>query len=105
LLSNYNEKIRDEKKIINKECIIRKRDTLLHVCLNSPGCRFRKYGSCTMCNYGQGRMISFDEIEKILQDRWEEIRGFRRNREDFGRHIHRNKRDGQYLTWNTWQYL
>lgn len=67
LLSKCNYVIRNEKKIIQENCIIRKREKLLHVCLNSPGCRFGKAGSCSMCNYGQGYMISDSEMESILQ--------------------------------------
>lgn len=67
LLSKSNSRFRNGKKIIIEDCIIRKREKLLHVCLNSPGCRFRKVGSCIMCNYGQGNMISVERMEDVLQ--------------------------------------
>lgn len=66
LLSSYNLKNRNGKRIIGNDYIIRKRERLLHICLNSPGCRFRKSGSCAMCDYGEGKKISIKSIDKIL---------------------------------------
>lgn len=66
LLSKYNQRKRNGKRIITTDHIIRKRGDLLHVCLNSPGCRYRNSGSCTMCDYGQGKRLSVEEIEAIL---------------------------------------
>lgn len=62
LLSRYNQEKRNRKKIISSSCIVRKRGTLLHICLNSPGCRYRKSGSCTMCDYGEGRRLTVEEL-------------------------------------------
>lgn len=67
LLSSYNQKYRNGKRIIQPDYIIRKRERLLHICLNSPGCRFRHTGSCAMCDYGQGKKFSKDVINEILQ--------------------------------------
>ena len=66
LLSSYNQKYRNGNRIIEPDYIIRKRERLLHVCLNSPGCKFRRTGSCTMCDYGQGKKISVDVINEVL---------------------------------------
>lgn len=66
LLSEYNKNKRNCHRIISTNCIIRKRGDLLHICLNSPGCRFRKSGSCTMCDYGQGSQLTEQEIEPVL---------------------------------------
>lgn len=68
LLSRYNQYKRNGEKIITSSDIIRSRGTLLHVCLNSSGCRFRKNGSCTMCDYGEGTQLSEKEMGKVLQD-------------------------------------
>lgn len=67
LLSKYNQYKRNGKKLITSNDIIRSRGTLLHVCLNSSGCRFRKNGSCTMCDYGEGSKLSEKEMGKVLQ--------------------------------------
>ncbi len=66
LLSKYNQEKRNGKKIISSEYIIRKRGNLLHICLNSPGCRYRKSGSCTMCDYGEGTRLTEKKLEMIL---------------------------------------
>lgn len=66
ILSRLNQKKRSEKRIIQTECIIRKREKLLHVCLNSVGCRYRKCGSCTMCDYGQGTNLNSQSIDKVI---------------------------------------
>lgn len=66
LLSEFNKKNRNGKRLIESECIIRKRENLLHVCINSIGCRFRNSGSCVMCDYGQGRMITEQDIPDII---------------------------------------
>ena len=69
LLTRYNQEKRNGRKIISSDYIIRKRGSLLHVCLNSPGCRFRKSGSCTMCDYGEGARLT----EKKLDMFWPQI--------------------------------
>lgn len=66
LLSNYNKKNRNGKRYIEEDCIIRKREGMLHVCINSIGCMFRQSGSCVMCDYGQGRNVRKDGITKII---------------------------------------
>lgn len=66
LLTEFNKKNRNNKKIINEDFILRKREKLLHVCLNSPGCRYRNVGSCTMCDYGQGKFLTKERIRDIL---------------------------------------
>lgn len=67
LLAKCNTLIRNDKNIIHEDCIIRKREKLLHVCLNSCGCRFRKTGSCIMCNYGQGHILSKEQMDRVLK--------------------------------------
>lgn len=66
LLTNYNQKKRNGNKIISSDYIIRKRGNLLHVCLNSPGCRYRNSGSCTMCDYGEGSLLTEKKVEVLL---------------------------------------
>lgn len=66
LLSNYNKENRNGKRYIESDCIIRKREGLLHVCINSQGCRFRKAGSCVMCDYGYGHCVDKDGIRNII---------------------------------------
>lgn len=66
LLTKYNQEKRNGKKIISSDYIIRKRGNLLHVCLNSPGCRYRCSGSCTMCDYGEGSRLTVKEVELLL---------------------------------------
>ncbi|MDD6628183.1 MAG: hypothetical protein PUF03_08030 [Lachnospiraceae bacterium] len=68
LLSEYNKNKRNDQRIIGKDCIIRKRGELLHVCFNSPGCRFRSAGSCTMCDYGQGKVITEQNVKSVLPE-------------------------------------
>lgn len=68
LLSKCNQQTRNDKRIISKDYIIRKRGGLLHVCLNSPGCRYRNSGSCTMCDYGQGEKLTEKGMESVIQD-------------------------------------
>ena len=66
LLTQYNQKKRNGKKIISTDYIIRKRGDLLHICLNSPGCRYRNSGSCTMCDYGEGSLLTEKKVEALL---------------------------------------
>lgn len=66
LLGKYNQNIRNNKKMVSTDYIIRKRGDLLHVCLNSPGCRYRNSGSCTMCDYGQGMRLTEKRMKDIL---------------------------------------
>lgn len=40
----------------------------LHVCFSSVGCRFRKSGYCTMCDYGGNRNVTSDEAISGLRD-------------------------------------
>lgn len=58
-------------------CEIWGRGAFLHLCFSSVGCRFRKAGYCTMCNYGAGKNISADEalraIDQALEQRREPI--------------------------------
>lgn len=68
LLSEYNKNNRNGKRLICTDCIIRKRGDLLHICLNSLGCRFRKSGSCTMCDYGQGNQLTEQKLESVLPE-------------------------------------
>ena len=63
LLTRYNQEKRNGRKIISSDYIIRKRGKLLHVCLNSSGCRFRDTGSCTMCDYGEGTRLTEEKLE------------------------------------------
>lgn len=53
---------KSDRRVIQKDFIIRKRGGLLHVCLNSPGCRF----NCAMCNYGKGYMLTEDKVDAVL---------------------------------------
>lgn len=64
-LSKYNKINRNGKNRIDTDYIIRKRGTLLHVCLNSIGCRYRNSGSCTMCDYGEGYRLNKEQMMKI----------------------------------------
>lgn len=73
LLTKYNLLLRNEKRIIKEDCILRKRGSLLHVCLNSNGCRFGAAGSCTMCNYGKGYQLSEKKVHNILRKISDEI--------------------------------
>lgn len=66
LLSTYNLLLRKHERYIEDSCIIRKRGSLLHLCLNSPGCRFSREGTCTMCNYGCGKPLSQNDAIQIL---------------------------------------
>lgn len=66
LLSKYNKENRNGKRYIEEDCIIRKREGLLHVCINSPGCCFRKAGSCVMCDYGYGHAVNKNGIRRII---------------------------------------
>lgn len=66
LLGNFNRNTRNNKRIVSTDYIIRKRGDLLHVCLNSPGCRYRNSGSCTMCDYGQGIRLTGRRMKNIL---------------------------------------
>lgn len=52
-----------DRRIIQEDFMIRKRGGLLHVCLNSPGCRFH----CMMCNYGRGYMLTEDKADAVLR--------------------------------------
>lgn len=70
LLTRYNREKRNGRRSISSDYIIRKRGRLLHVCLNSPGCRFRNSGSCTMCDYGEGNRLT----EKKLETFWPKIK-------------------------------
>ncbi len=76
-LSRYNQKKRNGKKVISQDYIIRKRGELLHVCLNSPGCRYRKSGSCVMCDYGQGYLLREENIRAMLVNMKEEAAGMK----------------------------
>lgn len=75
ILSEYNGKIRNGKRIIHTDYIIRKRGKLLHICLNSIGCRFRHSGSCIMCDYGQGRALTEAELENVFPAIEEKLSG------------------------------
>lgn len=66
LLTKYNQNRRNGRKIIDSDYIIRKRGNFLHVCLNSPGCRYRNSGSCIMCDYGEGIMLTKEKMENIM---------------------------------------
>lgn len=39
-----------------------------HICLESPGCRFRKEGCCTMCNYGAGDKLTPAQIASAVRN-------------------------------------
>lgn len=67
LLSSWNTKYRESRTAMDSKWIIRRREHLLHVCLNSVGCRFRNSGSCTMCDYGQGNNISIADIRELIE--------------------------------------
>ena len=66
LLGKCIQNTRNNKRIVCSDYILRKRGGLLHVCLNSPGCRYRNSGSCTMCDYGQGIRLSEKKMRNIL---------------------------------------
>ena len=44
-------------------------DRFVHCCIESRGCRFsRDSGACIMCDYGIGRGLSGEELEKALRE-------------------------------------
>lgn len=68
LLSKLNQQRRNGKRMIAKDYILRKREDFLHICFNSPGCRYREIGSCTMCDYGQGTKLTESRLKLILPE-------------------------------------
>lgn len=58
-------------------CEVWGRGSFLHLCFSSVGCRYRKLGYCTMCNYGAGENVSAVEaiaaIDRALEDRKEPV--------------------------------
>lgn len=58
-------------------CEVWGRGSFLHLCFSSVGCRYRKSGYCTMCNYGAGENITPEEalavIDRELEGREEPV--------------------------------
>lgn len=58
-------------------CEVWGRGGFLHLCFSSIGCRFRKAGHCTMCNYGYGANVSAEEaichIDRALDEHREPV--------------------------------
>lgn len=48
------------------------RGSFAHICLESPGCRFREAGYCTMCNYGTGNKLTPLQITSAVKKAVEE---------------------------------
>ena len=40
----------------------------MHICLESPGCRFRKEGYCIMCDYGNGNLLTPVQVADAMKD-------------------------------------
>ena len=66
ILSKANKILHSNLKKSDSPFTIRRRANLLHVCLGSNGCRLSRMGSCTMCNYGLGEMISEKDINRMM---------------------------------------
>lgn len=49
-------------------CRVWGQGSFMHLCFESPGCRFRKAGYCIMCDYGAGRTITRQQAEKAIDD-------------------------------------
>lgn len=47
-------------------CEVWGRGSFLHLCFSSVGCRYRKMGYCTMCNYGAGENITPKEALEVI---------------------------------------
>lgn len=58
-------------------CEVWGRGSFLHLCFSSVGCRYRKSGYCTMCNYGAGENVTSAEalavIDRELKGRAEPV--------------------------------
>lgn len=67
ILSHANKILHSDLRKTNSPFIIRRRANLLHVCLGSNGCRLSRMGSCTMCNYGSGKVVSEKDISHIIE--------------------------------------
>lgn len=66
ILSNANKNLHNCIKRDNEPFIIRKRHKMLHVCIGSEGCIFKKNGSCVMCNYGYSSLITQKELQDLF---------------------------------------
>ncbi len=66
VLSNASKKLHKNIKCDNQPFTIRKRHNMLHVCIGSEGCVFKKNGSCVMCNYGYSSLITQKEIQNLF---------------------------------------
>lgn len=62
---------------IQTPCEVWGRGSFLHLCFSSVGCRYRKSGYCTMCNYGAGENVISAEalavIDRELKGRAEPV--------------------------------
>ena len=66
VLSNASKKLHKNIICDNQPFTIRKRHNMLHVCIGSEGCVFKKNGSCVMCNYGYSSLITQKEIQDLF---------------------------------------
>lgn len=53
---------------MNDKSDIAFRDGMLQICIESPGCRYRKLGHCRMCNYGEGRLLDEGETLTVVRN-------------------------------------
>lgn len=71
-LIEQNLLVRDTTPHTLRICEVWGHGDFLHICFSSVGCRFRKAGYCTMCDYGGNRNITADEavsgFKKALED-------------------------------------
>ena len=70
-------KIKHFADAMSTPCEVWRRGAFLHLCFSSVGCRFRKTGHCTMCNYGYGANVSAEEaiwhIDQALDEHNEPV--------------------------------
>lgn len=69
LLSEANILIRKNRPLDNPSEIITvfRRNNFLQLTFQSNGCRYSAAGSCSMCNYGKGKIVALQEILSELE--------------------------------------
>ncbi len=69
LLSKANIMIRKDRPVDNPDEIITvfRRNNFLQLTFQSNGCRYSEVGSCSMCNYGKGKIAKLQEIMQELE--------------------------------------
>lgn len=66
ILSDANKKLHKNIKSDNVPFVLRERHSMLHVCIGSSGCNFKKSGCCVMCNYGHSSLICENEVSSLF---------------------------------------